>query len=71
MALTYKTRDGDTVDAVAWRYYGSQSPDVLRLVLEANPGLADRGAVLPSGLDISLPEIVKPTSLKKGVTLWT
>lgn len=71
MALTYNTRDGDTVDVIVWRHYGAQSPDVLRQVFEANPGLADRGAILPAGVSITLPDIVRPAGLTKGVSLWT
>ena len=67
---TYKTRDGDVLDHVAWRHYGVQSPMVLRAVLEANPGLAEQGAVLPRGLSIQLPEIAAPANTQKGVALW-
>lgn len=70
MAQTYKTRDGDVVDQIAWRQYGEVNADILRIVLEANHGLADRGAVLPRGVAIVLPDIPKPTSTRKAVSLW-
>ena len=67
---TYRTRDGDTVDAIAWRQYGRVDAAVLRAVLEANPGLADRGAALPPGIDVTLPDIDQAASTRQGVKLW-
>jgi phage tail protein X len=71
MALNYKTSDGDVVDFIAFKHYGEQSPAVLRAVYDANPGLADQGAMLPRGLTIVLPDIVKPATMTTGVSLWT
>lgn len=70
MARTYNTRDGDVVDRIAHAHYGEQSPAILRAVLDANPGLAARGAVLPAGVAITLPEVQRPASERKGVALW-
>jgi phage tail protein X len=70
MAQTYKTRQGDVLDEIAWRQYGACGADVLRLLLEANHGLADHGAVLPAGVAITLPDIAKPASTQKAVSLW-
>ncbi|WP_323162869.1 tail protein X [Stenotrophomonas maltophilia] len=70
MPKRYKTRDGDVIDRVAFAHYGEQSPDVLRAVFEANPGLAARGPVLPAGVTVILPEIPKPATTRKGVELW-
>ncbi|RYH02829.1 phage tail protein [Salipiger sp. IMCC34102] len=50
----YRTRDGDVVDAVAFAHYGHE--DMVEAVFAANPGLAARGPVLPSGVTIVLPE---------------
>lgn len=69
MTTIYQTRDGDTVDFVAWKYYGATDNRVVEQVLEANPGLADRGAILPGGIEIVLPEISKPAT-QKGIRLW-
>lgn len=66
---TYVTRAGDTVDYVAWKFYGSTDNRVTEQVLEANPGLADQGAVLPAGMTITLPEISAPAKTT-GVKLW-
>lgn len=70
MAQTYRTRDGDVVDEIAWRYYGAVDQAILGIVLDANPGLADRGAVLPGGVIITLPDIAQPTTTQKSVSLW-
>jgi phage tail protein X len=68
---TYRTKDGDTVDSIAWAYYGKQSGRVVEQVLEANPGLADEGPVLPAGLLIELPEVdEKQQDANTGVKLW-
>ena len=70
MPQTYKSRAGDVVDAIAWRYYGACDSDILRRVLEANPGLADHGPVLPAGVLMTLPDIETPASEQKAVSLW-
>lgn len=69
MSQTYLTSDGDTADYIAWKYYGTQTGRVLEQLLQANPGLADRGPVLPAGLTITLPDIVLETAAQ-GVRLW-
>lgn len=69
MAQRYKTRDGDTLDWIVWRHYGTTGGRALELVLEANPGLADHGPVLPAGLDILLPVLAAPGKVD-GVRLW-
>lgn len=63
----YRTKDGDTLDWVCWKYYGTMSGAV-EAVLEANPRLADYGPVLPAGVLVSLPELPEPVS--DGVSLW-
>lgn len=66
---TYLTREGDTIDFVCWKFYGSTANKVVESVLDANFGLADYGAQLPAGLAISLPELTEP-SKTQGVKLW-
>lgn len=65
----YRSKDGDTVDAIVWRYYERQDNRIVELVLDANPGLADRGAILPAGLRIALPEFQEPAQ-QRTVRLW-
>lgn len=52
---TVRTTQGDTVDALCWRHFG-RTAGLVELVYELNPGLADRGPVLPSGLEVTMPE---------------
>lgn len=51
-------RQGDTVDAICWRYYG-RTDGTVEAVLEANDGLADLGVVLPAGTLVDLPDFDK------------
>lgn len=66
---TYITKDGDTADYIAWKYYGNQDAGTVETLLVANKGLADRGPVLPAGLVINLPEIKTPATTQ-GIKLW-
>lgn len=71
MPLEYRTRAGDTVDLIAWRHYGTTAGGVVEQVLAANPGLADRGAQLPGGLIVLLPDVEAVTAaVAPGVKLW-
>lgn len=69
MSLTYRTSDGDTADYIAWKQYGSQDGQIVEQLLEANPGLADLGPVLPAGVLITLPDIT-PATDTTAVRLW-
>ncbi len=53
----YMTSDGDMVDLICRRHYGQTTAGIVEQVLQANPGLADRGAILPMGITIVLPEV--------------
>ena len=69
----YITRDGDTVDYVAWRFYGGSTPGATEQVLEANPGLAAYGPAMPAGLRLALPaadQVKAQATETKGVRLW-
>lgn len=66
---SYRTRDGDVIDAVCRRYYGRESGAV-EAVLEANPGLAELGSVLPAGMLIELPDLPRPLETIDTVKLW-
>jgi phage tail protein X len=68
--LTYRTRDGDVVDDIVWRHYGTQNSAMLREVFKANPDLADRGVVLAAGVDILLPDFEQPADEIRSVALW-
>jgi phage tail protein X len=68
--LKYKTQAGDVVDEIVWRHYGTQNADMVRQVFDANPSLAEAGAVLPVGIEIILPDIRQPGTETVGVSLW-
>ncbi len=70
MPTTWITRDGDVLDAICATHYGTENLSaVLTLVLEANQGLAEKGAVYPAGIRIVLPEITQQVS-ESPYSLW-
>jgi phage tail protein X len=64
-----RAQQGDTVDAICWRYYG-RTAGVVEQVLDANPGLADLGPVLPMGSLITMPEAAAQAEQRQVVNLW-
>lgn len=69
MALEYKSRDGDTVDLIAYRHYGNTSDSTIEQVLLANRGVADLGPILPAGVTLILPDITQPHT-QDEIRLW-
>jgi phage tail protein X len=59
---------GDTVDLICRRVYGDESGYV-EAVLNANPGLAAIGPILPIGTAVQMPELEKPAELPT-ISLW-
>jgi phage tail protein X len=55
----YLSKEGDVVDAVAFKHYG-RSWGTTEAVLRVNPGLAAFGVRLPAGLRIELPAVPPP-----------
>ena len=68
MATQVRTIQGETVDALCWRHYG-RTLGMTEAVLEANPGLAAKGLILPQGLLVSMPDLPTPQP-KPIVQLW-
>lgn len=66
---TVIANQGDTVDAICWRYYG-RTAGVTEAVLDANPGLADLGPVIPHGTAVTLPDAAPQAEQRQVVTLW-
>lgn len=64
----YITAQGDRLDGICQRHYGA-CRGVVERVLAANPRLADRGALLPAGVRIVLPDIA-PQHERPQVRLW-
>lgn len=62
-------QQGETVDAICWRIYG-RTAGVTEAVLDANPGLADLGPILPHGTLVQLPEVAPQAEQRQMVNLW-
>lgn len=60
---------GDTVDTICWRYYG-RTAGVTEQVLEANPGLADLGPIIPHGTQVTLPDAAPQAEQRQVLNLW-
>lgn len=69
MPQIYTTIQGETVDLACWRHYG-RTATVTQMVLAANPGLAAKGAELPMGTQILMPDWQEATSARPLVSLW-
>ncbi|MDR9876582.1 tail protein X [Pseudomonas allii] len=69
MPTPVRTIQNDTVDALCWRFYG-RTAGVTEAVLEANPGLADHGPILPQGLFVNMPEAQTTAPQRQMVQLW-
>lgn len=69
MATIYTTRQGELVDVICRRAYGDESGYVEK-VLDANPGLAGLGPILPIMTKVLLPDLPKAAPEKKIVSLW-
>ncbi|GJL37053.1 tail protein X [Enterobacter hormaechei] len=67
--MKVQAQQSDTVDAICWRYYG-KTQGMTEIVLNANPGLADMGPVLPHGLEIELPEQASSSTVTQTIKLW-
>ena len=52
-AETYVTIQGDTVDLIAFNRFGSHGMEAA--ILDANPGLATAGPILPLGTTVLIP----------------
>ncbi len=66
---TVIANQGDTVDAICWRYYG-RTAGVTEAVLDANPSLADLGPVIPHGTAVTLPDAAPQAEQRQVVNLW-
>ena len=65
----YRTKDGELLDAICYRYYGRQS-GVIELVLAANQNLSRQPEQLPAGLVITLPDLPAQTNDITPIRLW-
>ncbi len=68
--VRYATIDGDTVDDIAYGYYG-ENTNHTEAILAANPRLAEAGPVLPAGMVVKIP-VVRPTTVPAPtISLWS
>lgn len=68
MARTYLTRDGETLDAIAYRIYGDEQ--MVHMILAANPQITMLPPKLPSGRTLILPDAPPSSGQVKTVRLW-
>lgn len=66
MSMQVMTVDGDRLDLVCWRHYGSLEGRIVERVLEANPGVSS-ATEFSAGRTITLPDI-EPVVLERS--LW-
>jgi phage tail protein X len=67
--ITYVTKDGDVLDAICWKYYGSTT-GIVEKVLEANRHLAELGSIFAAGVKIILPDLTQEEETE-SVKLWS
>ena len=68
MATQIRTLQAETVDALCWRHDG-RTRGAVEAVLQANPGLASCGPILPQGTLVLMPALPAPAP-KPTVSLW-
>ena len=64
--VTYLTKEGDVLDWIVWRHYGTIS--ALEKVMEANPKITDER--LAAGIEVKLPYIEIMLKNASEVRLW-
>lgn len=67
--IIYTTKDGDVLDAICWKYYGSTVGTVEK-VLEVNRHLAELGSVFVAGVKIVMPNLT-PEEEPESIALWS
>ncbi len=65
--VTYITKEGDVLDWIVWRHYGTVS--ALEQVMKANPNITNE--VLSAGIEIKLPYIDAVRKKDNEVKLWS
>lgn len=61
--MKVRAQQYDTVDALCWRHYG-RTQGMTEQVLQANPGLAEHGPLLPHGLEVELPDVTTTATVQ-------
>lgn len=68
-AFQVVSQAGDTLDRLVWRALNG-GPAAVERVLEANPGLADLGPILPTGTPVLIPAAAGASANKPLIQLW-
>ncbi len=66
---TVTTEEGDSVDLIAFKRFGA-SNGTTESILDANPGLAALGPVLPAGVKVIIPVPVQKDR-RQSTRLWS
>ena len=61
-------QQGDSVDSLCWRHLGSTA--AVEATLDANPGLAAKGTILPMGTAVTLPDTTSASATQPIIQLW-
>lgn len=67
--IRYVTSEGDSVDNIAYGYYGNQTGRT-EAIYAINPGLAAKGPMLPVGIVVVLPPDTGEPVSTPVVSLW-
>jgi len=65
--ITYMTKEGDVLDWIVWRHYGTVS--VIGKVMKENPSVTDE--ILAPGIMIKLPYIESVQKTSREIKLWS
>ena len=65
--ITYTTKEGDVLDWIVWKHYGTMS--ALEQVMKANPNVTNEK--LSAGIEIKLPYIEATQKTDNEVKLWS
>jgi phage tail protein X len=70
MSTLYRTIQGDRLDMICKRHYGTERNRITEIVLSANQGLAAFGPLYNAGVSIFLPDISTTPVSTSIVRLW-
>lgn len=61
---------GERLDRIARAYYGTERGGTVEALLDANPGLADLGAIVPEATAIDIPAEVETKPATTFTYAW-
>jgi phage tail protein X len=70
MSTLYRTLQGDRLDQICKRHYGTERNRIPEIVLAANQGLAALGPLYNAGISIFLPDISTTPVSSSIIRLW-